>query len=70
MIKYSLFEKLVRNEMSNDPCNDQGDLDAVLLIEDKRENLIINNLAREKVLDESFIIYNWECHHFGADFSV
>ena len=38
MITYSLFDKLMRNEM---PQN-QGELDATLLIEDKRENLIIN----------------------------
>ena len=38
MITYSLFEKLMRNEMPQD----QGDLDAILLIEDKRENLISN----------------------------
>ena len=40
MITYSLFDKLMRNEMPQD----QGDLDAILLIDDKKEN-DINNLA-------------------------
>ena len=35
MITYSLFEKLMRNGMPSD----QRDLDAILLIEDKKENL-------------------------------
>ena len=41
MITYSLFGKLMRNEM---PQN-QGELDATLLIEDKRENLIRTSRA-------------------------
>ena len=47
MITYSLFEKLMRNEMPQD----QGDLDAVLMIEDKRENLI-NNLASSWIYEK------------------
>jgi len=47
MITYSLFDKLMRNEM---PQN-QGELDATLLIEDKRENLI-NNLASSWVYEK------------------
>ena len=47
MITYSLFEKLMRNEMPQD----QGDLDAILLIEDKRENLI-NNLASSWIYEK------------------
>ena len=41
MITYPLFGKLTRNEM---PQN-QGELDATLLVEDKKESLI-NNLTR------------------------
>ena len=41
MITFSLFEKLMRDEM---PQN-QGELDATLLVEDKKESLI-NNLTR------------------------
>ena len=47
MITYSLFEKLMRNEM---PPN-QGDLDAILLIEDKKENLI-NNLSSSWIYEK------------------
>ncbi len=47
MITYSLFEKPMRNEMPRD----QGDLDAMLLIEDKRENLI-NNLASSWIYEK------------------
>ena len=47
MITYSLFDKLMRNEM---PQN-QGELDATLLIEDKKENLI-NNLASSWIYEK------------------
>ena len=47
MITYSLFEKLIRNEMPQD----QEDLDAILLLEDKRENLI-NNLASSWIYEK------------------
>ena len=47
MITYSLFEKLMRNEMPRD----QGDLDAILMIEDKKENLI-NNLASSWIYEK------------------
>ena len=47
MITYSLFEKLMRNEMPQD----QGDLDAILLIEDKKENLI-SNLASSWIYEK------------------
>ena len=47
MITYSLFEKLMKNEMPQD----QGDLDAILLIDDKKENLI-NNLASSWVYEK------------------
>ena len=46
MITYSLFDKLMRNEMPQH----QGELDAILLIEDKKENLI-NNLASSWVYE-------------------
>ena len=47
MITYSLFDKLTRSEM---PQN-QGELDATLLIEDKKENLI-NNLASSWIYEK------------------
>ena len=47
MITYSLFDKLMRNEM---PQN-QGQLDATLLVEEKNENLI-NNLASSWVYEK------------------
>ena len=46
MITHSLFDKPMRNEM---PQN-QGELDATLLVKDKKENLI-NNLATREQLD-------------------
>ena len=47
MITFSLFEKLMRDEM---PQN-QGELDATLLVEDKREPLI-NNLASSWIYEK------------------
>ena len=47
MITYSLFDKLMRDEM---PQN-RGELGAVLLVEDKTENLI-NNLASSWVYEK------------------
>jgi len=47
MITYSLFDKLMRNEM---PQN-QAELDAALLAEDRKENLI-NNLASSWVYEK------------------
>ena len=47
MITYSLFDKLMKNEM---PQN-QGELDAVLLVEDKKEHLI-NNLASSWIYEK------------------
>ena len=47
MITFSLFEKLMRDEM---PQN-QGGLDATLLVEDKKEHLI-NNLASSWIYEK------------------
>ena len=47
MITYSLFGNLTRNEIPSD----QGDLDAMLLIEDKKESLI-RNLASSWIYEE------------------
>ena len=47
MITYSLFGKLIRNEM---PQN-QGELDAALLVEDKKEDLT-SNLASSWVYEQ------------------
>ena len=48
MITYSLFDKLARNEM---PQN-QGELDAALLTEDKKGIILINNLASSWVYEK------------------
>ena len=47
MITFSLFEKLMRDEM---PQN-QGELDAALLVDDKKEHLI-NNLASSWIYEK------------------
>ena len=47
MITFSLFEKLMRDEMPQD----QAELDAVLLVEDKKE-LLINNLASSWIYEK------------------
>ena len=57
MITFSLFEKLMRDEM---PQN-QGELDATLLVEDKREPLI-NNLASSWIY-EKLVTNGWDSGH-------
>ena len=47
MITFSLFEKLMRDEMPQD----QEELDAVLLVDDKKEHLI-NNLASSWIYEK------------------
>ena len=47
MITFSLFEKLMRDEMPQD----QEELDAVLLVDDKNEHLI-NNLASSWIYEK------------------
>ena len=47
MITFSLFEKLMRDEMPQD----QAELDAILLVEEKKE-LLINNLASSWIYEK------------------